>query len=35
MALSKLVNYIRELEEKNSLHTAIAYILVAYFFHAV
>lgn len=35
MALSKLVDCIKELEKKNSLHIAIAYILIAYFFHAV
>lgn len=35
MSLSKLISYIKELENKNSLQIAIGYILIAYFFHAV
>ncbi|CAD8076451.1 unnamed protein product [Paramecium primaurelia] len=35
MGLSHIFGYLKSLEAKNSLHVAIAYILVAYFFHAV
>ncbi|CAD8110226.1 unnamed protein product [Paramecium sonneborni] len=35
MSLSHIFGYIKSLESKNSLQIAIAYILIAYFFHAV
>lgn len=31
----KLTNFVLNLENKNPLNVAIAYILIAYFFHAV